>query len=623
VREGETLAGIAASWRSSPAAFIAANPHRAFAGAGDVVAGEALWLPTLARLLDVAFRAVEQGSSSTPIDSTAGAPFPSNAEGLVRDAQSLLSFAQSDDAAAWSLGAQAAALVAPFGGAVADAVQQIHACLNAGYADDAAAIFSLAQHAVSAAAAMLPPQPSGTMGDFQSDIAGGGDFASAWSEIQKQLASEGVTEGSADFLGAQSALASAFESFVSHNYTGSDALEAAKQFVLKGQTLAGAASMVEGLVSAAETGTPPAGLLEGFTGTMIGALVLAGAVSAGVGAAIVAGVDFVVSLLSAAGLFGSTPSGPTYCGNITLSGGPPPSYLMPGQVNPNCILVFDPYWDAAKNTGIAPGSARWRHFPKVPDESNPLSFLTDPDAVWFGSLSGGPLGTINGNFEWQPANNDKPTSYVFGPGTVLLKDPRGAARPIDGAFPLYHHMECELGAGPAGLVAGGIPIQQLQTMQQVQAAFFAALKLNWSYALNGLQPTSDDRVLAHTIQTWNRTHESGDGFKLYPTTAEPWLPDGTTCAGIPPLYMAIAVNGIISSKVDPIMTPDKTGVVIHTGAKKSASFVTEGATASTGMSTGTKVAIGVGLVGALALGAWWYLGKPLSLGALKSAWRNV
>jgi hypothetical protein len=84
---------------------------------------------------------------------------------------------------------------------------------------------------------------------------------------------------------------------------------AAQNYVLIGKTVAGAVDTVEGLIKLYDSAgsiTPDSAIAisNAFTGTMVGVAISAGAVSAGVGAAIVGAVAAVLGLLESNGLLG-------------------------------------------------------------------------------------------------------------------------------------------------------------------------------------------------------------------------------------------------------------------------------------------------------------------------------
>lgn len=468
------------------------------------------------------------------------------------------------------------------------------------------------------------------LGDFQSH-SGDPDFMGAWNDINNQLTSEGASP--ADVDAAQTAFASSFETLASQESgsIGSDVISAAKQYVMQGSTVAGAVEQIGGLIQAGQNGMPPAALMQSFTGVMIGAMVAAGAVSAGLGAAIIGAADLVISLLSQAGLFGSAPSGQQFCPGSYYNGPGSISYLLPGQVNPqnsqvNCIGVLDPYWDSTKSTGVSPQSTRWRRFPL---QQPSVGLIQPPDNVWYLTQANEMTGAT---VSWQPANDDQATQYFIAGGTVF-PNPGLTCRAIDAAFPMLHHLECEAAAGAGAIQASGIPVQQVAAMQAFVAAFAAALKTNWEYALNGLKPLADWQVLAHMIRLWNRAHDSSSTYTLKPSGASVWTPNGTQCQGNPPLYSGIVVSGIITNPVQDIMSSDGSGVVINTGSAKNVGFIGSGSSAgATGASTtsttstGATVAIGTVVVagaGAAALGIYSYITKQSYGAAASHLWDRV
>lgn len=434
-------------------------------------------------------------------------------------------------------------------------------------------------------------------------------YQAAWGQIQGQLTLEGAN--STDIQGAATALNNSWQTLVTTGgMSGSDALKAATAYVLHGQTIAGAADQVAGLVGAALAGAPPAQLMQTFTGTMIGVAVAAGAIAPGVGAAIVAGIDVVVTLLEDAGLFGSPPQGQQYCPGQYLNGGTI-SYMLPGQPNPNngqqnCCGVLDPYAtkdpSTGKTQGVGTNSSRWRHFP------NPIS-ANPSDMLWY--LPSIPWG--GGSLAWTPHSGDQPVTYLFGSALVNVP-PNTSARPIDCAFPLYHQIECEDAAGVALLAFQGMDPTLIPMMQQWQQGFYAALKLNWEYALNGAQPQADWQVLAHHTKLWNRAHDGSVYYDLVPSSATPWTANGTPCAGVPPWYAAIIAGGVVSNPVDGIMSPNNAGVRINLGAPKAFTLANTGGAApsssSSSSSSSGKVLVVVGLgAGAAAGGLAYYAHK--------------
>jgi len=379
------------------------------------------------------------------------------------------------------------------------------------------------------------------------DITTQPQYQAAVSTVTAQMTAEG--QSSLNIAGAVSALGSTWQNMVDNGISGSDALSAATSYVLGSQTLGGAADIVTGLLGAAASGAPPSALLQMFTGTMVGIMVSAGAVSAGLGAAIVGGVAAVVGLLQAAGLFPGAPSGIQVCPGLTVQ--TMPSYFVPapavyGSNTPACIVAWDSAWDPTHHSGIQPGSANWRKFPVD------ASGLFQDDAVWYLPITS----PLNGGqyFSWRGVKYGSSGSVI-------------PFRNIDLFFPQLHQIECEASAGETMFLAMGLSANEASTLTSFNAAFGAALRLNWAYVLNGITPPASDlQVLVHTIYNWNRAHAPGTGLDIGPSSAAPWQANGTACSGFPPWYAAT-----LAQQAGNVTQPD--GVMngshlhINTGAK--------------------------------------------------------
>lgn len=287
----------------------------------------------------------------------------------------------------------------------------------------------------------------------------------AWNEIEKQLQTENASD-----LGVVAAKNAFIESFsnLTRNITGVSAEEAllsAKQYVLAGSTVAGSVRAIEGLVSAgsAPGGVVPGDVIKIFTGSMVGAMGAAGAVSAGIGAAIVGGVGIIVDLLDNAGLFGSRqqPRGVEIPGCPGYRCDPPPAFAV------GCVCAWADL--------PVPGSEDWRKFP---------SEVLPEDGEWFKQRSCSNCGQIS--FQWKR-------------GKWSTSD---GGRAIDRAFGAYWRLECENKNSLPGM------------MGDFQRAFFEAWKMNQAYALNGRKPAEDWRVFAQTVRMWNNSHDAGDGYDM-------------------------------------------------------------------------------------------------------------
>src|SRR5579885_1686815 len=111
-----------------------------------------------------------------------------------------------------------------------------------------------------------------------------------------------------------------------------------------------AAAHIESLISAAQSGAPPSQVVGQVGGLIVGVLVATSAVTAGAGAALIAGLAVAGELLDKIGLFGK--SGVRVCDNVSCD--PPPKFVV------NCVCFYDPIVQS-------PSSPNWRKFP---DPSN-------------------------------------------------------------------------------------------------------------------------------------------------------------------------------------------------------------------------------------------------------------
>ena len=316
--------------------------------------------------------------------------------------------------------------------------------------------------------------------DFQAYFSSDPNFAGAWNDIAAQLAHEGADASQINL--AKTALVDSFQQMASNlGVSGDQAIAAAKSYVLLGQTVAGAAESVTGLVQAAESGSFVA-ITQTFTGTLIGAAIAAGAISAGVGAAVVGAVGELLNILASAGFFGqpSTDTEISNCGFYPIK----PSYMV------GCVAVqpVDPIQQA-------PGAVTWRTFPQPGNNTNTMA---DPrysgvvsrgvsysdQLIWFTTRDQGGGGGL-----WKGARWD-------GPGTIDHPSP-GNVRLVDLAFPNYSDVAYE------AVAAGGF-----------SQAYFGAWKANAEFALNGLKPQPDEQVLIHALRLWNRAH-AGPTTPLY------------------------------------------------------------------------------------------------------------
>jgi hypothetical protein len=481
------------------------------------------------------------------------------------------------------------------------------------------------------------------------DITSQPQYQAAVQSLTNQLTLEG--QSSFDIASAVQGMGDTFDQ-LNQQMSGTDALNSALNYTLGAKSYGAAVDMVGGLVAAAAGAEPPAELLQTFSGVMVGVMVLAGGVSAGVGAAIVAAVAVVVGILQQLGFFPGQPTGTALpdCPGITYTGqGPSYKLPLPGFNGASNVVYAwpDPYWQGS-NTGLQPGAPFWRKFPVQVTTGNPEAAL---DFFWFTPLNTQGISVENWpqNLSWRPSNDSKPLSLFFcTPNTSLGSPFAYGFRLIDAAFPLYHQMECETSIGEQMFVpiVGGPNVEVIQSLTSFDAAFFAALQINWAWALNGLKPPGTDiDVLIHTIYTWNRAHAPGHGWDIQPdNTSQPWMANGTACSGNPPWYAAIlASNAGASQHPDGVLSADGTKLHINTGSPKPFSLKSQGINlgkgginlggsgapappASSSTSTLANIAIGtVTAVGVTAAGlaVYSYATKQRYLRVLETLWGDT
>lgn len=428
-----------------------------------------------------------------------------------------------------------------------------------------------------------PTSRAKMIGDFASDLAQDATgFGGAWSQVQKQLDAEGAN--TTVVSAAKSAFSSSFDSLAPHldSIGGSQQLlNACTQYTLKGTTIGGAVDMVGGLISAAQSGTPAPQLLESFTGTMITVAIASGALTAGIGAAIVGAVTGLVTLLQAAGLFGGSPG-------VSIPGCPAgETYKTAPDWAIGCTAAY-----GGKNT---PGSFGWRHFP---NPGNPT------DAGWFT-----PPGTDQDS--GSAIQGWRGLTIASGPGLAAIVSGGGGSPLVDAVFPNFAAIDVEhplpinlQGQASVTAVLAAAQFQMFAAINPVVAdfhrAFLAAWKLNQEYALNGLTPQPDWNVLYHALNLWNTAHSNATTYSLRDNGATPLWEANNLIADPNTLSSVIGQS-------DPIWDPTSGGhaVIINTGPRKpftlGSSFASTSAT-----SAGKVVAYSAGgiALGSIALAAW-------------------
>src|SRR5262249_4259354 len=127
-------------------------------------------------------------------------------------------------------------------------------------------------------------------------------------------------------------------------------------------------------------------------------------------------------------------------------------------------------------------------------------------------------------------------------------DGRHYFRPIDLAFPVFHHLECEAIKGYAlqGTSIKEIGLVQGAAVAEFLMAFYAAWKTNAERALNGQNALPDWQVLLHVLRLWNRTHESTTEFAFEPASAQDRLQFNQPCPDSLIPYVATLTNDVIN-----------------------------------------------------------------------------
>jgi hypothetical protein len=399
------------------------------------------------------------------------------------------------------------------------------------------------------------PRRAGLGGIIEDQLQQAALSSQAWSDVQVQLNAEGADN--LKVLASKETFVNAFQSLVApangFAVDSGSALDAAKQLTIIGQTALGAVSTVSGLIHDLSTESPQQ-ITQAFTGGLVALAVGAGAISAGIGAAIVAGVGAIIDVLQSSGLF-SPPAGVQLqgCGGTYYN--PPPTTAVgciPGWCDPNIVQV-------------KPGSNNWRSFPKPGDSSDRPWFLQNNPAVgpWKGVTWGG----------CTPASN-------FLDATL---------RPIDVAFPNYSWVE-----HGATQQFGAISISPITPGSHFMQGFASAWRANAEYAFNGLKPQPDEQVLLHFLRLWNRSNgpptetmrQGGYGSYAESLVTAVLNQDNTFASGD---------GGLLINSGGPVQPPATSGASSTTGGLVSSSAV------SGGMSTGGKIAAGAAIGGGVIL----------------------
>lgn len=335
---------------------------------------------------------------------------------------------------------------------------------------------------------------------------------------------------------------------------------AAARYALAKYSDMGAAQTIDGLVQGALNPTSkPGDVMSAAGGLMVTAAIAGGAMTAGVGAAIVGGLAIAGTLLNE--VFGGT-SGPqtSMCG-VTVSN------PLPCAVGP-CMLSNVCLEEMGKRVSDPGANELWRLFPDA---------RRSEDAPWFRDPGSGMFKFLE--FDWRGAhwNNvggmkgTKALESMFGPDVWKV----------------------------IALDGGQVPLRTVP--QDFFRAFLEAYKKNKEFALNGLKtPLADWQVLLETALAWNRAHEKGAGTSISPNAVAPfgaWVwqarasNPGATPGGVIPVNtgarksfvtsVRIGIGQKAPPKVPPpvvaVKSPSKVPAVLGAGAGAAAAFFLLGA----------------------------------------------
>lgn len=399
------------------------------------------------------------------------------------------------------------------------------------------------------------------------------EFNAAWGKVASQVNAEG---GSAlDLQSAQDTLVTTYSNLTTGQLAvdSSAALQYATDFTMTAKTVMGAVDTFSGLVAAAKGASSPAQIAAAanmFTGTLVAIIGAAGAVSAGVGSLIVAGVSCLLEIAELAGLFGSDAPGYSVCGN-TLSS--PPSILV------GCVYSIT----AKRNSN---GAAAWRSFPQPGWASGGwYQPATQTSGGFFSNYVCGPVTWYGDNWS---------STYISSP-----------SRMIDVALPDYHSLEAEVPAD-----------SDSSPLADFKRAFFTAWKSNKEYAFNGLQVQPDWQVLVHTVRVWNKAHDSSSYYDL--GFGDGTLPYESSLMGIVQNNVSNndqtnnIVNGLLRINTGPVRTFQRT-ITLKLHLSSSSSPVDVSAPALSSSSTTAKVAKGtawtIAGISVASLVYGWAIGK--------------
>lgn len=348
----------------------------------------------------------------------------------------------------------------------------------------------------------------GGIPDFSTLISAVPSAATSWGQVNAQITAEGGGGGGV----LQAAQSNFYQTWMQLSQQQPSATSgdlskisgAAGSLLMNTSTIAGAVQNVEGLIQGATSGNS-AEVVQALTGTMVSGLGLAigaGAVSFGVGAAIVAGLEIAEAVFGQ--LFNQAQPVATLC-NAGLNF----SY----NIAIGCVCSTGQVVKGGPGTGGAT-NPYWRRFP---EPSNPA------DAWWFQ-----PVSSFTWSSKWTSGQSSDQWYAIVTNGALGSQ-----LRPIDLAFPQYHQLECDMNAASfaASLPDGGgtlaAPFSTIAALQglpqsysandvalaKFMQAYFAGWKAAQEYAINGIPPSpsanlDDASVLAQVVSFWNTSRQT-------------------------------------------------------------------------------------------------------------------
>lgn len=443
------------------------------------------------------------------------------------------------------------------------------------------------------------PVPDLAVPEFNAILANTPAAAAQWQSAQQLFLTEGTTTdwqrvAQQKFAQAYNELTIGGQGLGSGVMAGVGSLEkaasAATGLTISTTTIQGAATAVEGLVSAVESGNSVA-IVQAFTGAVIAGLTISGVATMGVGAALAVGAELAFAL--GAMLAGKVVA--SICGKDLT--GTPPAFMW------GCA------WSYAQKVTAGPGSAVWRKFP-VPGAPNDQWWYDFPFGFCKPSLTDCP---VDYNHQWK--SSEGITAWwgcvppqVLGPDHATYM----YARPIDAAFREYKQLEYDLGA------TGGLDPGYAEFIR----GYFGAWKANQEFAFNGLLPPGTVEgqwgadclaAFGQYVAFWNAAHSPATTYTIqsspngFSDLLGPFSP--------PTDHRSFFVEQLVyeAARISTPGVPPTGSMVINTGPRPAVaqpplhvgncSLYGTCTPKAASVSTSSKIVTGVAVAGALGAGA--------------------